>query len=135
MKTVKQKLLHISALIELIVAMLVLVAIFISIVMIVWTSFSSIHEGDFQLETFMGTALTLVVGVEFVKMLLQHTPESVIEVLLYAVARQIILSHDSALENLIGVLAVAIIFLLRSRFLREYLLQRKRKSSAEEQRS
>ena len=66
---------------------------------------------SFQLDAILGKALTLVVGVEFVKMLILHTPESVIEVLLYAVARQIIISHESAMENLVGVLAVALILL------------------------
>lgn len=53
-------------------------------------------------------------------MLLLHTPESVIEVLLYAVARQIIISHESAMENLIGVLAVAIIFIIRKYFSKSF---------------
>ena len=71
------------------------------------------------MEDFMSLSLSMIVGIEFVKMLLLHTPESIIEVLLYAVARQIILSHESALENLIGVLAVAVIFMLRSRMIPE----------------
>ena len=72
---------------------------------------------SFQLDAILEKALTLVVGVEFVKMLILHTPESVIEVLLYAVARQIIISHESAMENLVGVLAVALIFVVKKYFL------------------
>ena len=71
----------------------------------------------FRSHTAVPRALTLVVGVEFVKMLILHTPESVIEVLLYAVARQIIISHESAMENLVGVLAVALIFVVKKYFL------------------
>ena len=62
-------------------------------------------------------ALTWLSGVEFVKMLILHTPESVIEVPLHAVARQIIISHESAMENLVGVLAVALIFVVKKYFL------------------
>ena len=39
---------------------------------------------------------------------------------LYAVARQIIISHESAMENLIGVLAVAIIFIIRKYFSKSF---------------
>ena len=46
-------------------------------------------------------------------MLILHTPGAVLEVLLYAIARQVIMSHESAMENLIGVSAVAILFLIR----------------------
>lgn len=75
------------------------------------------HRPQLSTRVDSGKALTLVVGVEFVKMLILHTPESVIEVLLYAVARQIIISHESAMENLVGVLAVALIFVVKKYFL------------------
>ena len=75
------------------------------------------YESELSAGCYTGKALTLVVGVEFVKMLILHTPESVIEVLLYAVARQIIISHESAMENLVGVLAVALIFVVKKYFL------------------
>ncbi len=56
--------------------------------------------------SFLGHALGLVVGVEFIKMLIRHTPGAVIEVLLFAIARQLIVYHTSTLEPLIGILAV-----------------------------
>ena len=38
--------------------------------------------------TFLSQALSLVVGVEFVKMLCQHSAQTVVEVLMFATARQ-----------------------------------------------
>ena len=70
-------------------------------------------SGEFKLEAFMGTILTLVVGIEFVRMLILHTPQSVIEVLLYAVARPVVISHEQAIDHLIGVLAIAVIFVIQ----------------------
>lgn len=61
---------------------------------------------------FLESALNLVVGIEFVKMLCKHTPETVIEVLVFAIARQLIVGHTSILDTLIGVLAIAILFLI-----------------------
>ena len=61
----------------------------------------------------LNDALGLVVGIEFVKMLIKHTPEAVVEVLLFAIAREMIVFHTSLLETLIGVFAVGVIFVIR----------------------
>lgn len=105
---------------EYIIAIISMVAIVVSIFLCTWKAFCSFSNGTFELEGFMETILTLVVGIEFVRMLILHTPQSVIEVLLYAVARQIVISHDSALDNLVGVLAIATIFVIQ-----KYLLDGK----------
>ena len=54
-----------------------------------------------------------MVGIEFVKMLVKHTPEAVVEVLLFAIAREMVVVHSGSLETLMGVTAVGIIFLIR----------------------
>ncbi len=38
-------------------------------------------------ETFVSDIMTLAVGVELIKMLSQHTPATVVEVLMFAIAR------------------------------------------------
>ena len=60
--------------------------------------------------------LTLVVGLEFVRMLLDMTPANTLEVLIVAIARQIILTHDSPWSNVASVLCIAGLFAIR-RFL------------------
>lgn len=55
----------------------------------------------------------LIIGVELIRMLYQHSPSTVIEVLLFAIARQIIIDHTSAINSLIGVLAIAVLFATR----------------------
>ena len=62
-------------------------------------------------------ALLLVMGLEFVKMLALHTAAAVIDVLLFTIARQMIITHGSSLDTLLGVGAVAGIFAIR-KFLR-----------------
>ena len=42
-----------------------------------------------------------------------HTPNTVFEVLLFAIARQIIVEHSSAWSSLIGVCAIAVLFATR----------------------
>ena len=46
-------------------------------------------------------------------MLAKHTPGSAIEVLLFAIARQMVVEHTSPLENLIGIVTIALIFAIR----------------------
>ena len=65
---------------------------------------------------FLSSALTLVVGVEFIKMLCKHTPDTVIEVLLFAIARQMVVEHLGPVDTLIGTCSIAILFAIR-RFL------------------
>ena len=62
------------------------------------------------LEYFLEKVMTFAIGVEFVKMLCTHTPGTVIEVLLFAIARQMIVGHVSGFEVLAGVAAIAGLF-------------------------
>lgn len=108
-----QTVVRILKLLELIIAIILAVAIVIASVSLFADLCKGIHFSTFDLNNFLGNALTIVIGIEFVKMLILHTPGAVLEVLLYAIARQVIMSHESAMENLIGVSAVAILFLIR----------------------
>lgn len=62
---------------------------------------------------FLSNALSLVVGVEFVKMLCRHSAQTVVEVLLFATARQMVVEHLQTAQTLIGVIAIAILFAIR----------------------
>ena len=71
---------------------------------------------DFQSDgftTFLSQILTLVVGLEFVKMLCMHTADTVIEVLMFATARQMIVEHLGAAETLVGILSIGLLFAIR----------------------
>lgn len=69
--------------------------------------------GDDTLVKILDDAMILAIGVEFIKMLCRHTPETVIEVLLFAIARQLVIVHTSPLENLITILSIAILLAVR----------------------
>ena len=65
---------------------------------------------------FLHSILNVVVGLEFVRMLIDLTPANTLEVLIVAAARHIIMNHDSTLSLVIGVVCIAILFGVR-RFL------------------
>ena len=69
-----------------------------------------------SVNTYLHNILTIVVGLEFVRMLIDLTPANTIEVLIVAIARQVIISHDNPLSNLACVVCIAGLFATR-RFL------------------
>lgn len=74
----------------------------------------SIMDMDIDFFTkFLANALSLVVGVEFVKMLCRHSAQTVVEVLMFATARQMVVEHMKPTQTLIGVIAIAILFAIR----------------------
>ena len=64
-------------------------------------------------EDLLETCFNLIIGVELIRMMYYHTPDTVFEVLLFAIARQIIIDHSSAWTSLIGVCAIAVLFATR----------------------
>lgn len=64
-------------------------------------------------EQFISSSLIIVIGIEFIKMLTKHTPESVLEVLLFTIARKMVVDHTNSLDILIGILALAILFAIK----------------------
>ena len=66
--------------------------------------------------TYLHNILTLVVGLEFVRMLLDMTPANTLEVLIVAIARQVIMTHDNPWANVASVMCIAGLFAIR-RFL------------------
>lgn len=64
-------------------------------------------------QKFLGHVLLLVVGVELVIMLLSHSTSSVLEVMLYAIARKLLIYSDTTLDIAIGIIAIAMIFAIR----------------------
>ena len=69
-----------------------------------------------DLNTYLHNILTIVVGLEFVRMLIDTTPASILEVLTVAITRHVILNHGNAWSNLICVACIAGLFAIR-RFL------------------
>ena len=60
--------------------------------------------------------LSIVVGLEFVRMLIDTTPATILEVLTVAITRHVVLSHDDPWSNLACIACIAGLFAIR-RFL------------------
>lgn len=66
-----------------------------------------------SLSTFLHSFLNILVGLEFVRMLIDLTPGNTIEVLIVALARQVIISHEDPVSNVCCVLCIAGLFATR----------------------
>ena len=104
---------------EVVVSVIIFTVIIISLFSLLYdlTQLSFLDMSESFFNTFLSRSLGLVVGLEFIKMLCKHTAETVVEVLMFAIARQMVVEHLATFETLIGVLAIAILF-----FIRKYLL-------------
>ena len=100
---------------ELIIAGLAILVLIAALAMEVYGIFTT--EGYFEdLNHFLHNILTIVVGLEFVRMLIDMTPGNTLEVLIMATARHIIMNHDDKWTLLIGIICIAGLFATR-RFL------------------
>ena len=76
-----------------------------------------------DVHNYLHNILTIVVGLEFVRMLIDMTPGNTLEVLIVAIARQVIVSHDDPISNVCCVLCIAGLFATR-----HFLIPRKEMS-------
>ncbi|WP_204220797.1 hypothetical protein [Flavonifractor sp. An52] len=111
--TVVKFLLKTAWVLELIIALFILVVTVVQMVLTGKDSLDYLALGQFSLDEFLANTMNIVVCLEFVKMLILHTPRAVTDVLLFAIARQLVVSHSSSMDTLLGVAAVALIFIIK----------------------
>ena len=72
-----------------------------------------------NVESMLHHILTIVVGLEFVRMLIDTTPTNILEVLTVAITRHVVLSHDDPWSNVACIACIAGLFAIR-----RYLVRR-----------
>ena len=108
-----RRVLHI---LELIIAAVAVIVLVISLGLEIYKMVTNHGEYFADLHTFLHNILTIVGGLEFVRMLIDMTPGNTLEVLIMATARHIIMNHDNEWTLLIGIVCIAGLFAIR-RFL------------------
>lgn len=114
-KYIQDKVLRAADILELLIGILLSISIGILVIFLIGDlKLVIMSKNDMEIfNNFLASAFNLVIGIEFIKMLCKHTPATVIEVLLFAIARQLIVEHTSTLENLIGIISIAALFAVR----------------------
>ena len=114
-ENVQSALHEIAFYLELAAAALVIILILCQIVGVAVEMLSKpsalLHSENFN--HFLELCLNVVVGIEFLKMLCRHNMDAVIEVLLFTLARHLIIGQHTMLEGLLCIVSIAILFVVR----------------------
>lgn len=100
--------------IEVLISLVLMLAVLILLVELIIESGIFWHgEQHMEFNSFLSGLFNLVIGVAFTKMLCKHTPDTVVDVLMFSVARRFIITHIDIWDNLLGVATLAILFAIR----------------------
>ena len=118
-QSIKKKILKISDILETLIALfLILIAFALTFKFI----YAVLMEGpgswtEDTIHHILIAGFNLVIAVEFVRMLLKHSAGSVLEIVLFSVARGMVVEHSTELQTLFIVVSLGLVF-----FIRKYLL-------------
>lgn len=118
-KTIKNKssnaIVNIAYIFELIVSVLLIAAICVNllpVISIIIGDYADLGKGtDFSI--ILEKIFSVIIGIEFLKMLCRHNIDSVVEVILFTLARKMILEHGTAFDSLLTIISIAILFCIR----------------------
>ena len=105
----RKRLYQVSEGLELIIALVAVVGVVIAAVnlfpelLVYWEAFL----------IFLDAVFDVVIGVEFIKMLCKPSSQNIMEVLIFLIARHMIVQKTSALEDLLSVVSIGILFFFR----------------------
>ena len=102
--------------IERIIAVMTILALLGALGMEIYHMIASGAAYFADVETMLHHILNIVVGLEFVRMLIDTTPANILEVLTVAITRHVVLSHDDPWSNVACIACIAGLFAIR-RFL------------------
>ena len=111
-----RSLLHI---LERVIALMTLIVLLYMLGLEVYKMFTEAGYFD-SAHNYLHNVLNIVVGLEFIRMLLDMTPANTLEVLIVAISRHVILSHDDPISNIASVACIAALFATR-----RYLIRKK----------
>ncbi|MCI5952014.1 MAG: RNA recognition motif domain-containing protein [Anaerostipes sp.] len=115
----KDKVYQFSQWLELMISIIIIVAILFYTAVLVFELKELLVGSPVDIEDltgFINMGFGLVIGIEFIKMLCKHSPAIIVEVLIFAVARQMIVEHTTPVQNMVSIGCIAILFAIR-RFL------------------
>ena len=96
---------------EVVLSIFMIILVVVMTVRLFGTTFFSADPISKTSGEYIEYVLNLAIGIEFAKMLFHHTPETIIEVLMFAISRHMIAEHPTPLETLLGVASIAALFL------------------------
>lgn len=110
------------------VAVLVLIGILLSICSLIkdFAIFREILEDMESFRVYLDEIFVIVIGIEFLQMLCRPNSDNIMEVLIFLVARHMIVTETTAMEDFISVISIILLCVLR-----RYLYVTREKMKAE----
>ena len=108
--------------IERIIAVITILALLVALAIEVYHMFNQTGYFD-DPSHILHNLLSIVIGLEFVRMLIDTTPANILEVLTVAITRHVILSHDNPWSNIASVACIAGLFAIRRFLIRRHELR------------
>lgn len=106
---------YVASFLEIFLALMLALALVVCSIQVIPTIFQLrvSMETVSVFRVFLEALFELVIGVEALKLLCKHTPGSALEILLFTIAREMIVNHTTPEQNLLVVLSIAVIFAIR----------------------
>ena len=103
--------------IEMFLAALIIITVLAgAIALIVSTIQEGVAEHLLDYDNFqniLSYLLILIIGLELAIMLIQHQPSNIIDVMIYATARKMLIYSTDMVDGLIGVISIGILFIIK----------------------
>jgi len=103
--------------IEMFLAALIIITVLAgAIALIVSTIREGVAEHLLDYDNFqniLSYLLILIIGLELAIMLIQHQPSNIVDVMIYATARKMLIYSTDMVDGLIGVISIGILFIIK----------------------
>jgi len=108
---------RIAGILELILSIIIILLVIVSIYRLAFDAYYSGKNIEIAVSDILSTSFSVIIAIEFVKMLVKHSVVIAIEVLTFSVVRQMIVKHLEPLSILTCIAGLTILL-----FARKYLL-------------
>lgn len=115
MKRIQNRIFKVTRALEMVISFAIIIAIGISMISLI-DGLIVLFENSLQrdaFQNFLAVVFNILIGIEFLKMIFKYNVDTVIEVLLFAIARQLIVDHTTVYENFVGIVSIAVLFVIR----------------------
>lgn len=114
---------------ELVLAVALVIAILIGMVDVV-KYIGYIFNADFVdtydvFKSFIGFTFLLVIGIEFVLMLIAHSANAILELVLFVIARKMLIYSENMLDLLLATIAIVGVFVIKKFLLTQETVEKK----------
>lgn len=115
MKKINNILMSIVHILEKIIAAILMVVVVIAVVYLVLDIVNGVKAGfDSEfIKTILSDTLNIIIVIEFIRVLIKHTMGTVVEVLIFALARGLIVINETIWEMAITIVAIAVLLACR----------------------